>query len=120
MQLICKFVLDSGHQLPDSEDLLTKKCTRPHGHRYSVEVGLDYAMLLRVYDADKFVDFSQVKNDVVTYIENLYDHKTITLTVEMLANKIKETIMDAYDVSVEDRHLVRVKIFETEKWGVEV
>ena len=120
MWLITKFVLDSGHQLPDSKDLLTKKCTKLHGHRYSVEVSLDYAMLLRVYDADKFVDFSRVKYDVVTYISNLYDHKTITLTVERLANIIKETIMGIYDISVEDRHLVKVRIFETEKWGVEV
>ena len=120
MQLICKFVLDSGHQLPDSKDLLTKKCTQQHGHRYSVEVGLDYALLSRFYDVKEFVDFSFIKRDVVERMVKRYDHRTITITVEELANRIKESIGVFYDIFPDDEQLVRVRIFETEKWGVEV
>jgi 6-pyruvoyltetrahydropterin/6-carboxytetrahydropterin synthase len=63
-----KRFIDAAHQLPDSKDLITKKCANLHGHTYYIKV-----LISGVNDSSGMViDFSGIKN----IIDEL-DHKYI-------------------------------------------
>ena len=119
MRLLCKASIDAGHHIEDTEELLTKKCAKNHGHRYEITIGLDMEMLKRFYKVG-FVDFELVRRDVIEKIIGLYDHTDLTMdheinTVEELALEIKGRIMTRYRADIKQ---VGVTAYETSKWGV--
>lgn len=130
MWLLCRTSIDCGHHIVDSEELLTKKCASQHGHTYNFEIALDRDMLKEFYDVN-FVDFELLKQDIVQKILGKYDHKDITQefkisTVEDLCRVVKHDIITHYNKQSYtinyDRLItqVKVKVFETSKWGVEL
>ena len=68
MRLIIRRFFDAAHQLPDSNDLITKACARLHGHTYLVEVEIE-GQNSRM---GMVVDFKEVKN-----IIDILDHRFI-------------------------------------------
>lgn len=68
-KLIVNRFFDASHQLPDSEDLVTKACAQYHGHTYLARV---------TFESEKndrhgmVVDFKAIKNVI-----DLLDHRFI-------------------------------------------
>ena len=62
-------MFDASHQLPDSDDLITKACARYHGHTYFVKVFFDSKKNKR---HGMVVDFKGIKN-----IIDILDHQFI-------------------------------------------
>ena len=121
MYVLCRFSLDAGHQIEDTDELETKKCARSHGHRYEVELAVDLEML-KVHYHRQFVDFALLDRDIVKGRLAKYDHYNITNeygihTVEELAEEIKINLLTYY--RAKDSNIM-VKVFETAKWGVMV
>ena len=118
MELVIRKSIDCAHYIPDSEDLLTKKCANLHGHTYNIEIAIDLGILQEHYKR-KFVDFSLVGGDISSVVNNL-DHQNISekfklYTVEDVLNKIKETLKLLYNCQGQ---YIKITIFETAKFGV--
>ena len=60
--------VDASHQLPDSENLFTKKCAQLHGHTYKIKVTIEG----NNDRSGMVIDFGQIKDAV-----NIIDHKHI-------------------------------------------
>ena len=100
MKIQVKVFFDSAHQLPDSENLITKKCANLHGHTYCVIVECE-----GVNDRSGMVlDFRAIKN-----IVDELDHQFINdifkkyptwsdkpTTAENIACFLKEKIQESY------------------------
>ncbi len=69
MKLQVSDFFHASHQLPDSEHLVTKVCTRLHGHTYLVKVEIESTDVLR---GGMVVDFKAVKD-----IIQLFDHRHV-------------------------------------------
>src|SRR3990167_2379105 len=87
---------DSAHQLPDSPDLVTKKCCNLHGHTYAVDVFIEKIRL----KSGMIVDFKAVKDMI-----DILDHQNINevflkegishyTTAEMIAKFLFRKIQD--------------------------
>lgn len=61
--------IEIGHQLDDTQWLLTKECNRAHGHGYRVKVKAEFESLLPNGMA---CDFAVIKNCI-----NKYDHQNL-------------------------------------------
>ena len=118
MELVIRKSIDCAHYIPDSKDLLTKKCANLHGHTYNIEIAISLEVL-QTYYKRKFVDFALVGGAISTITNNL-DHKDISkefglYTVEDVAKKIKDTLVALYNCRYQQ---VKVEIFETAKYGI--
>lgn len=71
MKLQLNHFIHAAHQLPDSEDLVTKECARLHGHTYLVKVEIE-SPALDNKRSGMIVDFKAIKN-----IINILDHRFI-------------------------------------------
>lgn len=84
---------EAAHQLPDSSELITKACSRLHGHTYCVKVSAEGEKT----EAGFVLDFSAIKQ-----IVDQYDHRLLNdlielpTTAENLATIIKGQIEEAY------------------------
>lgn len=119
MLLIGKFSFDSAHYIQDSEDLLTKKCAREHGHIYKAEIKLDLNMLKNFYGR-QFIDFALIKQ-VIKEITDPIDHVNVSKkfclhTAVDITNYLKLLFVNYFKCNNSD---ITLTIFETEKWGVE-
>lgn len=106
---IVKKEISYGHSITDSPLLITKKCSRKHGHNVNIKFYLHY-------DDGTFVDFAVISKKLDKVLER-YDHFDITErygieTVEELADVIKDDAERELGVGVE------VEIYETSKYGV--
>ncbi|MCK5600915.1 6-carboxytetrahydropterin synthase [Candidatus Pacearchaeota archaeon] len=119
MKLIYKTSIDCGHSIPDTPELLTKKCAQQHGHTYNMEFSFDLPSLKRYFKKD-FVDFQLVK-DMVHEIVDKYDHKMLNefniFTVEQLCLIVKAQIVTK--LKYQNDAAVGLRVFETAKYGVE-
>jgi len=96
-----KRFFDAAHQLPDSEDLITKKCANLHGHTYHVKVSISGPN----DRAGMVLDFSGVKQiiDILDhrYINDVFkedvDWANVPSTAENIAQYIYERIKLQYD-----------------------
>lgn len=93
MQIQITRFFEAAHQLPDSDELITKACNRLHGHTYCVKVSA-----IGGKSENGFVlDFSAIKQ-----IIDQYDHRflndliKIPTTAENLATIFKEKIEETY------------------------
>ena len=68
MKLSVSDFFHASHTLPDSEYLITKECTRLHGHTYLAKVEIESDEL----KAGMIVDFKAVKD-----IIKLFDHRHV-------------------------------------------
>ena len=94
MHLTVSDFFHASHTLPDSEYLITKECTRLHGHTYLARVEIESDEL----KAGMIVDFKAVKD-----IIKLFDHRHVNdvlseygsnepATAETIARFIKQKI----------------------------
>lgn len=67
--LTVQHFFEAAHQLPDTEDLITKGCANLHGHTYHIEVGIEASKNTR---NGMVVDFKAIKD-----IINILDHRFI-------------------------------------------
>ena len=65
MKLITNYFIDSAHQLPDSNDLTTKKCLNLHGHTWAIRVEIEGEN----NKSGMVIDFGEIKK-----IVNELDH----------------------------------------------
>ncbi len=119
MFLIYRTSFDSAHQIPDTEELLTKKCANKHGHTYHLKLFLDVD-LMKAFYMKNFVDFELIKQ-TVNFILEKYDHKDITElyklhTVEDIAEDLMNRLRSHYGANSEVE--IRFELFETDKFGV--
>ena len=119
MKIIYKTSIDCAHHIPDSDELLTKKCSKLHGHTYNFEVLFDLPSLKKYWKRE-FVDFAFIKDYVETILSK-YDHQNLDdfkiYTVEQLALIIKASLITELKWQNEDA--LTVRIMETAKFGVE-
>ncbi len=77
-QLRVKGHFDAAHQLVGHEG----KCSRVHGHRWIVEVCIEGSTLDRL---NMLIDFSKVKNQLQSTIDQFLDHHMLNETLEVSA-----------------------------------
>lgn len=119
MKIIYKTSIDCAHHIPDTEELITKKCSRLHGHTYNFEFVFDLPSLKK-YWKKEFVDFALIK-DFVESILSKYDHHNLDdfniYTVEQLVLIVKATIIEKF--AWQNEKALTIRIMETAKFGVE-
>ncbi len=74
MDLTKRLYFDAAHRLPDSQDLVTKRCTRPHGHTYALTVKISADN----FEGSMIVDFGRIKTVV-----DRYDHTDLNAFLEI-------------------------------------
>lgn len=121
VKLIYRTSIDCGHSIEDGPDLITKKCANEHGHTYNFEFEYDANFLKAFYKKKNFLDFALVK-ELTHEVLDRYDHKNITKefeihTVEEFALKIKKELITKL---ICGESVVKIRVFETAKYGVEV
>lgn len=72
MLITKKIEIDMGHRVPNHKS----KCRNLHGHRYVIEVGVDDKVIDEQGRSDEgmVIDFSDLKETMMTYIDGVYDH----------------------------------------------
>lgn len=118
--LIQKFAIDCGHHIEDRDELITKKCARPHGHTYNLEFKLNYKSLQKSLNRE-FIDFAIIKNEIKEIL-NKYDHQEITEqygidTVESFSQIILTDVQTKFKLNNKD---IILRIMETANSGVEI
>jgi len=73
MRLKVQHFFDASHQLPDSDDLVTKACATMHGHTYKVVVDIEGEN----NRGGMVVDFKAVKQ-----IIDIFDHQHINKVLD--------------------------------------
>lgn len=122
MKLIYKTSIDCAHSIPDSPDLITKKCARQHGHTYNMEFSFDLPSLKKYLTKkeDSFIDFAVIK-DLVQEVVDKYDHQSLNqfniFTVEQLCLMVKAQLVTK--LKYQNDNAITLRIFETAKYGVE-
>lgn len=119
MNLIYKTSIDCAHSIPDTQELITKKCATQHGHTYNFEIFVNLSELKKFAKVG-FFDFALLK-EIVESILSDYDHKDLSIfginTVEQLCLMIKARMKQR--LSWQDDKFITVRVFETAKYGVE-
>jgi len=99
MKLEINQFFEAAHQLPDSEDLVSKKCCNLHGHTYKVKIVLSG----KVEKSGMVVDFGIIKN-----IISELDHKflndifgKIPTTAENIAKWIYSRVLTTCKIDKE-------------------
>ncbi len=127
-----RFTFDSAHRLPRHEG----KCSRLHGHTYSLEVEVTSPRLVssRSSDQGMIVDFKELKKAVDAAVIEKLDHHNINETVqslcfeklalnpdednvttaEILVVKIAEALRAYFGECLKSLELVRVRLGETQ------
>lgn len=86
--------IDAAHQLPDSDDLFTKKCAQLHGHTYKIKIGIEG----NNSQSGMVIDFGAVKEVVNKldhrYINDVFHEKgwDVPSTAENISRYIAEEI----------------------------
>ena len=97
MKLTKRMYFDAAHQLPDSPQLTTKRCARPHGHTYALDVEI-YGNLHPT--AGMIVDFGLLNQVVEKYdhidLNYVLDVPTAENILLMLKREFDD-LLDAWD-----------------------
>lgn len=82
--------IDMAHRVPNHKS----KCQNLHGHRYKIEVGVDDKIIDTAGASDEgmVIDFSDLKEIMMTYIDAVYDHNSVFYQDDELAKQIVATI----------------------------
>lgn len=82
--------IDMAHRVPNHKS----KCQNLHGHRYKIEVGVDDKIIDTAGASDEgmVIDFSDLKEIMMTYIDAVYDHNSVFYQNDELAKQIVATI----------------------------
>jgi 6-pyruvoyltetrahydropterin/6-carboxytetrahydropterin synthase len=82
--------IDMGHRVPNHKS----KCRNLHGHRYTIEVGVDDKVITEKGASNEgmVIDFGDLKEVMMKEIESKYDHKCVLYSVDydFLNEKILE------------------------------
>lgn len=62
-RITVRHYFDAAHQLPDSDELVTKACARLHGHTYAVIVDVERPDS-NLNSAGMVIDFKAIKNEI--------------------------------------------------------
>jgi 6-pyruvoyltetrahydropterin/6-carboxytetrahydropterin synthase len=78
--------IDMAHRLPGHGS----KCQNLHGHRYTIEVGVDDQVIQRRGAADEgmVIDFADLKALMMEHIDAVYDHNTMLSMHDPIANDL--------------------------------
>jgi|SRR3990167_7130367 len=74
MRIVFEHYFDAAHKLPDSEDLVTKKCTNLHGHTYKVILELEGTPA----KSGLLTDYAVIKETI-----DVLDHKYLNDIMEL-------------------------------------
>jgi 6-pyruvoyl-tetrahydropterin synthase len=99
--IIKEKVISIGHQLPEEFVKENHPCSQPHGHNLKVRISL------KLKDPSIFIDLGEIGK-----IIQEYDHKFFKGTMEELALKIGNEIMNRYSKLLQE---FQVSIKETEE-----
>jgi len=89
-KLIYKTHFDAAHRLLDSESLVTKKCSKLHGHRWEVEVIIETD---RLKDG-MIIDFKEIQ-EVVDKLDHQYLNEFLdNPTAENLSKYIYDKVYE--------------------------
>ena len=72
MEITKQIEIDMGHRVPNHKS----KCRNPHGHRYKIEVCVDDKVINTSGSSDEgmVIDFGDLKEIMMEYIDKVYDH----------------------------------------------
>jgi len=109
-KITVKHFFDAAHDLPNSEYLVTKECSRLHGHTYAVEVICGSENL----QGGMVVDFKGIKN-----IIDILDHRYVNTVFreqnfecETTAENIARFLFYKIQKSYPDLHIFSVAVCE--------
>lgn len=92
--LITKTIgIDMGHRIPNHES----KCRNIHGHRYTIEVGVDDKLITEPGASDEgmVIDFGHLKAIMMEVLDRKYDHGFTMFKGDPLAQSFR-TFHDEY------------------------
>jgi 6-pyruvoyltetrahydropterin/6-carboxytetrahydropterin synthase len=105
MKIRIEHFFEAAHKLPDSEDLITKKCTRLHGHTYKVMVEIKGPQK----ESGMVVDFKAIKN-----IIDQYDHQYLNelMSVPTTAENIAKELALKINEFLGSEYVAQVSVIE--------
>jgi 6-pyruvoyltetrahydropterin/6-carboxytetrahydropterin synthase len=86
--LITKTIrIDMGHRVPNHKS----KCRNLHGHSYEIEVGVDDKVIdtKGTCDEGMVIDFGDLKQIMMDYIDNNFDHGFVMYENDILAHDFR-------------------------------
>ncbi len=77
---------DMAHRLPNH----ASKCANLHGHRYTIEVHVDDAIVSTKGAADEgiVIDFADIKTLLMEHVDSVYDHNAVFSSEDSAAPQI--------------------------------
>lgn len=93
--------IDMGHRVPNHKS----KCRNPHGHRYQIEVGVDNGIITTKGASDEgmVIDFSDLKEIMMTEIDENFDHGFIFYKEDTYRNFFDEMSKDGLKIIYFDK-----------------
>lgn len=84
MLITKKIEIDMGHRVPNHRS----KCKNPHGHRYTIEVGVDDKVIdtKGVSEEGMVIDFSDLKDVMMRKIDATFDHSFVVYKDDIYKN----------------------------------
>ena len=110
MYRICKTIKFCGaHQLEGHEG----KCAGIHGHNYVAQIFIESKHLDKV---GRVIDFSVIKREIKTWIDNNWDHKMIELPGNSTAERMAEALYILANSKLTNGvvAVTKVRIYETD------
>lgn len=79
--------IDMAHRVLNHKS----KCKNLHGHRYKIEVGVDDKVIdtQGVSDEGMVIDFSDLKQIMMTEIDGVYDHNAVFYKLDPILNYLE-------------------------------
>jgi len=92
-----KIEIDMGHRVPNHKS----KCRNIHGHRYTIEVGVEDRVITTKGDSSEgmVIDFGILKEIMMLEIDAVYDHSFTISDKDDLVDKFRE-IRDTMDMKI--------------------
>ena len=95
--VVRKIEFDAGHRVPYHKS----KCYNLHGHRYKVEVEVEGEIVEEGYEKDMVMDFGDIKQEMMEFIHNNFDHSFMIWNKDEILPEIQElTIKMNFKVNV--------------------
>lgn len=95
--LITKSIeIDLGHRVPNHKS----KCRNPHGHRYTIEVGVDDKVISNPGESDDgmVIDFSDLKDIMMAKIDKNFDHAFVICKDDIYGNFFEQMYKDGLKI----------------------
>lgn len=103
MEITKQIEIDMAHRVPNHQS----KCRNLHWHRYKIEVWVDDKLIDTKWTPDEWmvIDFSDLKEVMMSEIDEKFDHWAVFYSKDIYRNKLEE-ILNLDDQRKDKMHFV--------------